>query len=184
MARTVKTTKRATPARAERKAVPARAEPADPFHHLRNEIDRVFEDFATGFGLPALGRSIFDLEGWPWPRRALADAVARVDVSESDKALEITAELPGMDEKDVEVTISEDMLTISGEKHAETEEKGKDCHMRERSFGSFRRSFRLPREVDLDKIKASFEKGVLHVTVPKPAQRKAAAKKIAVQRKG
>ena len=90
-----------------------------------------------------------------------------MDVSESDKSIDVSVELPGMDENDVEVSISDDRLTISGEKtQEETREEG-TVQVHERSFGSFRRSFRLPPDADADKVVASFEKGVLTVSVPK-----------------
>ena len=92
----------------------------------------------------------------------------RVDVSETDTELKIEAELPGIDEKDVEVVLSDGRLTIKGEKKQEKEEKKKDYHMVERSYGSFARSIVLPFEADPDKVKATFAKGVLTVTVPKP----------------
>ena len=95
-----------------------------------------------------------------------------VDVSETDKAYEITAELPGMDEKNVEVKVANGVLTIKGEKQDEKEEKKKDYHMRERSYGSFERSFQVPDGVDADKIEANFKKGVLTVILPKSAEAK------------
>ena len=104
-----------------------------------------------------------------------------VDVSETDKAYEITAELPGMDEKNVEVKLANGLLTIKGEKQDEKEEKKKDYHMRERSYGSFERSFQVPDGVDADKIEANFKKGVLTVILPKSAEAQKAEKKITVK---
>jgi HSP20 family protein len=104
----------------------------------------------------------------------------RVDVSETDTELKIEAELPGIDEKDVEVVLSDGRLTIKGEKKQEKEEKKKDYHLLERSYGSFARSIALPFEADPDQVKASFAKGVLTVTVPKPPEVKAKEKKIAI----
>ena len=112
---------------------------------------------------------------------ASLSAVPAVDVSETDKAYEITAELPGMDEKNVEVKLANDVLTIKGEKQDEKEEKRKDYYMRERSFGSFQRSFQVPDGVDADKIEANFKKGVLTVTLPKSTEAQKAEKKIAVK---
>ena len=102
-----------------------------------------------------------------------------VDVGETDKAFEITAELPGMDEDDIEVTLTDAGLTIKGEKKSEREETEKDYHRLERSFGSFQRFFAVPEEVDAAKIDARFKKGVLTVTLPKTA--KAKARKIKVK---
>ncbi|MBX6424589.1 MAG: Hsp20/alpha crystallin family protein [Variibacter sp.] len=123
-----------------------------PFVNLQREIDRIFEEFARG--LPSLGSS---------------DLMPRMDVTESDGEIEITAELPGLEEKDVEITVSDNVLTVRGEKKAEAEEKKKDYRLVERSYGSFSRSVELPSGVDPDRIKATMTKGVLKITVPKPA---------------
>ncbi len=104
-----------------------------------------------------------------------------VDVTETEGGYEVVAELPGMDEKNIEVKLANHTLTIKGEKRDEKEETKKDYYMRERSFGSFQRSFTLPEGVDTDKIEASFKKGVLTVTVPKTAEAKKAEKKITVK---
>jgi HSP20 family protein len=87
--------------------------------------------------------------------------------TETDKAYEITAEVPGMDEKNVEVKVANGVLTIKGEKQDEKEKTRKDYYMRERSFGSFQRSFQVPDGVDADKIEANFKRGVLTVMPPK-----------------
>jgi HSP20 family protein len=102
-----------------------------------------------------------------------------MDVTETDKQIEITAELPGLEEKDVQVNLADNVLTIRGEKKAEKEEKDKNYRLVERSYGSFVRSLQLPDGVDANAIKASIDKGVLKVTVPKPAP--AQAKKIDVK---
>lgn len=139
---------------------------------LHREVDRVFEDFWRGFGSPALfndngGAMAFDV---------------RVDTSEDDKAYHVVAELPGMTEKDVEVTFADNMLTISGEKKAEKEVKEEHLHRRERSFGSFRRSFSLPSEVDEGKIAATFKDGVMTIDLPKTKTAQKKAKKITISR--
>ena len=102
-----------------------------------------------------------------------------MDVTETDKEIEITAELPGLEEKDVQVNLADNVLTIRGEKKAEKEEKDKNYRLVERSYGSFVRSLQLPDGVNANAIKASIDKGVLKVTVPKPAP--AQAKKIDVK---
>ena len=102
-----------------------------------------------------------------------------MDVTETDKQIEITAELPGLEEKDVQINLADNVLTIRGEKKAEKEEKDKTYRLVERSYGSFVRSLELPQGVNADAIKASIDKGVLTVTVPKPAP--AQAKKIEVK---
>ena len=104
-----------------------------------------------------------------------------VDVTETDKAYEIVAELPGMDEKNVEVKVADDILTIKGEKQEEKEERRKDYYLSERSFGSFQRAFQVPAGVDTDKIEANFKNGVLIVTLPKSAEAQKAEKKITVK---
>ncbi len=148
-----------------------------PFRSLRQEMDRLFEDFERDWGFP---RSMFSVEPF-FRREAGWSAAPAVDVAESDKAYEITAELPGMAEKDLEVRLANGALTIKGEKHEEKEEKRKDYHVSERRYGAFERSFRLPDEVDADKIEASFKNGVLKVTLPKTPEAQKAEKKIEVK---
>lgn len=150
-----------------------------PFESLRQEIDRVFDDFGRGFWRP-FGRSL--LATVPLFRRGPSlPAMPAVDVAESEKTYEITAELPGMDEKNIEVKVVNGSLTIKGEKREEKEEKKKDYYLHERSFGSFERSFDIPEGVDADKIEASFKKGVLTVTLPKKPEAQKPAKKIEVK---
>jgi HSP20 family protein len=107
--------------------------------------------------------------------------VPRIDVAETDSAIEITAELPGIDEKEVDVVLRDDVLTIKGEKKSEREEKKKDYHLVERSFGSFARTIRLPFDADSEAVKASFAKGVLKVSIAKPAEVKQKTVKIPVR---
>jgi HSP20 family protein len=125
------------------------------FMSLQHEIDRLFDDFTRGF--PALSTG------------GTAELLPKLDVTETDKQIEITAELPGLEEKDVQVNLADNVLTIRGEKKAEKEEKDKTYRLVERSYGSFVRSLELPEGVNADAIKASIDKGVLKVTVPKPA---------------
>ncbi len=108
-------------------------------------------------------------------------AMPAVDVTETDKTYEITAELPGMDEKNIEVKVADGVLTIEGEKQEEKEKKEKDYYLSERSFGSFQRSFKVPNGVDTDKIDATFKNGVLKVILPKSAEAQKAEKKITVK---
>ncbi len=129
---------------------------SNPFLSLQREVDRLFEDFTRGFpSMPALAGGGSSL-------------MPSIDVTESDKDIEITAELPGLEEKDVQINVADNVLTIRGEKKAEKEEKDKNYRLVERSYGSFERSLTLPDGVDADAIKASIAKGVLKVTVPKP----------------
>ncbi len=138
---------------------------------LQREVDRVFDDFWRGFGAPSMftgnGAMAFDV---------------RVDTTEDDKAYHVTAELPGMTEKDVEVTFADNMLTISGEKKEEKEFKEENVHRRERRFGSFRRSFTLPEGVEEAKIAATFKDGVMTINLPKSKTAQKKAKKITVSR--
>jgi len=125
---------------------------SNPFSALQQEIDRLFEGFSRGFsGFP--GREL----------------MPSMDLSETDKEIEITAELPGLEEKDIQLNVADNVLTIRGEKKNEREETEKDYHLVERSYGSFTRSVQLPDGVNPDGIKAVMSKGVLKVTVPKPA---------------
>jgi HSP20 family protein len=151
-----------------------------PFEGLRREIDHLFEDFDRGFLRPPARRSGFDI-GPLWGRAARWEAEPAVDIVEKEKAYEITAELPGMDEKNIEVKLSNGGLTIRGEKQEEREEKRRDYYLHERNFGAFERSFTLPEGVDADKIEASFKKGVLTVTLPKRPEAIVPEKKIQVK---
>lgn len=155
--------------------------PTSPLDSLRAEVDRLFDNFAgPGFGL---GRSLFNLEPFKGVGSSLSVGAPKVNVAETDKALEITAELPGMDEKDVEVTLADGVLTVKGEKKEEKEDKDKNYYLVERSYGSFQRSFRLPENVDEDKVSAEVNKGVLKITLAKkkPAKKAADARKIAIK---
>ena len=140
----------------------------EPFSSLHREIDRLFDDFARG--LPSLTSFGAGNGGKLMPS---------IDVVETDKEIEITAELPGLEEKDVQINVADNLLTIRGEKKAEREEKDKDYRIVERSYGAFERTLELPSGVDAEAIKASIAKGVLKVTVPKPAPKQ--AKKIEVK---
>ena len=104
-----------------------------------------------------------------------------MDLVEHEKAFMLTAELPGLDEKDVEVKIANGVLTVKGEKSEDKEEKTRGFHMRERRFGAFERALRIPDMVEMDKIEATFKKGVLTVKMPKTAEAQKPVKKIAVK---
>jgi HSP20 family protein len=140
--------------------------------NLRQEIDRLFEDFGVGTWPSPFRSSFFGMD--PLRRaKAAFSGMPAVDVTETEKGYKVVAELPGMDEKNIEVKIANGMLTIKGEKQEKKEEeKQQDYYVRERSFGSFERTFPVPDGVDLDKVDASFKKGVLTVTLPKTAELK------------
>lgn len=143
----------------------------EPFRSFHREMDRLLDAFSRDLHLP---RGADDTDfGMPL-----------VDVAETDEGLTVTAELPGMDEKDIEVDLTNNMLTFKGEKKAEKEEKKADFHFRERSYGSFSRSVAVPFDVDADKVKASFSKGVLTIALPRPPEAKRKTKKIAVKTAG
>jgi len=125
---------------------------SSPFSALQQEIDRLFDGFARGFsGFPA------------------RELMPSMDLAKTDKEIEITAELPGLEEKDIQLNVTDNVLTIRGEKKSEREETKKDYHLVERSYGSFTRAVQLPNGVNADSIKAVMSKGVLKITVPKPA---------------
>ncbi|MEW6775497.1 MAG: Hsp20/alpha crystallin family protein [Bdellovibrionota bacterium] len=149
--------------------IPWRKREDDPFTSLQRAVNAMFEDFTRrGDFLPVFGNG----EGIYVPK---------LDVSETDKEVQIAAELPGMDEKDVEVSISGDTLVLKGEKKHEKEEKKKDYYRMERSYGAFHRSIPLPEGVDKDKVDAKFAKGVLTITLPKTVEAQKAAKKVQVK---
>jgi HSP20 family protein len=150
-----------------------------PIDTLRREIDRLFGDFEGGFWSSPFRYPSFNVEPM-WRRETSVSAVPAVDIIEKDKAYEITAELPGMEEKDIEVSVANGTLTIKGEKQEVKEEKKKDYYLRERHFGSFERCFRVPEGVDVNTIAANFKKGVLTVTLPKTAEAQKPEKKIAI----
>ena len=150
-----------------------------PLEALRREVDRLFDDFRPGAWRLPFGRpSAFETS---WPRSDVFRVAPAMDLIEKDGGYEITAELPGMDEKNVEVKLSNGTLTIRGEKKEETEKEEKEYHLSERRYGSFQRAFRVPEGVDSGKIEASFGNGVLTVKLPKSTEAKASEKKIDVK---
>jgi HSP20 family protein len=153
-----------------KKAAPtAREAVPDMWRAFRSEFDRLFDRFDSSFGFPAV-RRLLDLEPFRRGESSFGANVPAVDVTEDEKAYTIAVELPGLDEKDVEVSVRDDRLTLKGEKRQEKEEKKQNYYLSERSYGAFERVFRLPDSVDQDKIAARFSKGVLTVTLPKTVQ--------------
>jgi HSP20 family protein len=145
-----------------------------PFSSFQREMNKLVDNWFGGFN-PS-----------PWTplERGLATTFTPcVDVSETDKEIKVSAELPGMDEKDIDVSLTRDTLTIKGEKKEEKEEKGEDYYRMERSYGSFTRSVPLTVEVDTDKVQATFKKGVLEITLPKTPEAIQETKKVAVKSK-
>jgi HSP20 family protein len=144
--------------------------PRDIFAAMRDEMDRVFERFESGW--PRLP-SLFRRDGITVPQ---------LDVRENSKSIVIEAELPGVDEKDVSVSLANGVLTIKGEKKHEREEKGENYYLTERSFGSFERAVRLPDTIDDAKVEAKFDKGVLKVTASKKPEAVKAERKIEIKK--
>jgi HSP20 family protein len=136
----------------------------DPFRAMRREMENVFRAFDQNSSSPDIG----------------AGAPA-ISVAETNDAFEVTAELPGVDEKDIKVSLDDNQLVISGEKKAESTKEEKEWHVEERSYGSFYRSMSLPFEPEDGAVEAHFDKGVLHLTIKKPAKAVKAAKTIDIK---
>ena len=131
----------------------------------------MFDDLFTGFSGPGLQSASAGWQG----------VTPTLDVTETEKELVVAAELPGLDDRDFEVTLAGDVLTIKGEKKSEHEEKNGDAHYMERRFGSFSRAVRLPFEVKDEKVDAKYDKGILTIRVPKPAEAQRAVRRIEVK---
>jgi HSP20 family protein len=144
---------------------------ADSFFALHREMDRLFDSFLRDSTLPSLADAVGG---------SSMVAMPRIDVSETDREIRIEAELPGVREKDVDIELVDDMLSIRGKKTEDKEERSKGYHVKERAYGSFARSMRLPFNADPDQVMASFSNGVLTVTVPKPQETKDHARKIQI----
>lgn len=138
----------------------------DPWALLHHRMNSLFDDFFGG----------------PLPTPFGGDRFApQIDLSETDNEVRITAELPGLDEKDVEVTLLDNVLTLKGEKKEEHEEEKEDHYHSERSYGFFERSVQLPDGVDTDKVEAKFKKGVLKIAIPKKPGTQSGRRKIELQ---
>jgi len=158
---------------------PAKAADWQPFEVLRNQVDRLFHDFQTGFWQAPFFRPLPDIESF-WRRDLGFNLAPAMDIVEKDKAFEVTAELPGLEAKGIDVQLSNGMLTIKGEKQEEKEQKTKDRYVSERRYGSFRRTLQVPGSVDAEKIEASYKSGVLTVTMPKSPEAQMKEKTIPV----
>ena len=162
-------TAKKVPVTSEERSVkaPTLSEPWHPLENLRRQVDHLFEDFTRmPLRFPFSRSSAFEIEPF-WRRDVFAHGIPAVDIAEKEKSFEITAELPGLDEKNIEIKLSNGNMIIRGEKKEETEEKKKDYYLSERHYGSFERIFSLPKGVDPDKIEAHFNKGVLTIELPK-----------------
>jgi HSP20 family protein len=151
-----------------------------PLENIRHQFEDFIQEFDRGFLQSPFRGSRLGIE--PLLRRELGlVSLPPVDIVDKDTAYEITAELPGLDENNVDVKVANGMLAIKGEKKEEKEEKKKDYFLSERRYGSFERRFSIPEGVDTGKIEANFKRGILTVTLPKTNEAKAAEKKIAVK---
>ncbi|MFZ5609632.1 MAG: Hsp20/alpha crystallin family protein [Pseudomonadota bacterium] len=140
-----------------------------PLESLHDEVERIFNRYMPTRFVP------------PFFETSLKGNFAQMDVSESAEALDIMVDVPGMTERQVEVTLSDGLLTIRGERRSEAEERKKDFHRVERSYGAFQRRFSLPCEVDEKAVTASVHNGVLAIHLPKSAKAKASERKIPVK---
>ncbi len=140
----------------------------DPFLSLHRNVNRLFDDVLRGFDTPSMfGRMMPGNGSWP-----------SLEISESEKEIRVAAEVPGLDEKDIEVLLEDGVLTLRGEKKSETEDK--ERQFSERYYGRFERRLALGQEVEQDHVAATFKNGVLEVTLPKTAKARAHAKRIAI----
>lgn len=148
-----------------------------PFLTLQRQMNRLFdENFMGSWG---------DGLRWPLagnPMRHMPFDAPRADIAETDTEVEVTADLPGLDEKDVQVTLEDNLLNIHGEKKAEHEERKKNYHLMERSYGAFQRTIPLPSGIDQKKVKATFKQGVLQVKLPKLPEAQAQSKQIKIEK--
>ena len=150
-----------------------------PLDAFRRDMERVFSDFYRSPWRLPFTRSAFDIAP-AWPGEFLLGSMPAVDIIEKDQNYVITAEMPGMQASDVAVSISEERLTIKGEKKSDKKEEQKGVHLSERRYGSFSRTFRIPEGVSADKIEASFANGVLTVTLPKTGEKPTSERRINV----
>jgi HSP20 family protein len=146
-----------------------------PVSQLHQEIDRMFDHFYRSFGWPS-----FDFEG-PFSRMAEGILKPTLDISAGEKEYAVTVEVPGVEEKDIQLELVNDTLNIKGEKKQEKEEKDKDYYRVERSYGSFHRVLSLPEDADQENINAVFKNGVMTISIPRKALPKTETKKIEIK---
>lgn len=141
----------------------------EPLSRLRGEVDRLFEDFPARWPAFQMDRLV--------PRMP----VPAMEMTETEDAFKLTVEVPGIEAKEIDVSVEEDMLVVSGEKKEEREEKERDYYRSERSYGSFERRIALPPTADADRIKARASNGVLHITLPKSEKAQQNKRRIAIE---
>lgn len=139
----------------------------ESFGSLQREINRLFDEFGS-------------LAPWTVPMDSAARVVPKIDLTEADGSFVVTAELPGVEQGDIDVKLADNVLTIKGEKKAESEKTDQNVHLVERRYGSFQRSLTLPAEVVADQVSAQFDKGVLKITLPKAPEAARKEKKIEI----
>lgn len=140
----------------------------DPFVTFRREVDRMFDDFLSGSpgrGMTAMGQALGPI----------------IDIEESERELVVTAEIPGLESSDFDVTLVDNVLTIKGEKKREREHQDGDTYYTERRFGAFSRAVRIPFELKDEKVDAKYDKGVLTIRIPKPAEAQRNLRRIEVK---
>ncbi|HBB40146.1 MAG: hypothetical protein COW73_11870 [Nitrospirae bacterium CG18_big_fil_WC_8_21_14_2_50_70_55] len=159
------------PRRRATRSLPVRHDEVSPILALHDEMDRLFDDVYRTFAGGPLDRFAPATQGY----------MPHMDVSEDDKSVVVTAELPGMEASEIDIALTGDLLTLKGEKREEHETKAKDYVRTERTFGAFRRTLELPCEVEEKGATATFKKGVLTITLPKNEQARGAKHRIEVQ---
>ncbi len=161
-----------------KKNLPIRREDSSPvessaFFPLQRDVNRVFDDFFRTFETGLLS---------PFGEISESMFHPRLEVKENPDDLRISVELPGIDEKDIDLSITNDALTISGEKREEKEENTQGYYRMERTYGSFHRRVPIPCQIDKDKVEATFKKGVLNIVLPKTDEAKQQIKKISIKK--
>lgn len=149
-----------------------------PLTSLRQEVDRLFDDFTSGW--PFRARA-FERHPWAHLPAAFRTAAPATDVVENEKEFVITLDLPGVEDKNIEVTASDDVLTVQAEATEERKEEKENYFLSERQHGALQRAFHIPPGVDMDKIDANYEKGVLKITLPKTAEAQKKQRKIKIK---
>lgn len=160
------------PWKRDKRDLSVQSEEEDAILDFRNQMNRLFDAF---FERP------FHLSPYTGEAGFTKGFAPQLDVGETDKEINITAELPGMEPENIHISLDHHMLTISGEKRAEKEDKGKHYYRVERSYGNFQRSIALPEGVDEDKIDATFKRGVLKISLPKTAEYQKHSKRIQIK---
>lgn len=162
---------------------PRRDQPSHPLVNLRDEIDRLFEDFTGGASPFAWPSRFFEsAAGAPQatPFGSARTMVPATEVAETEKEYRFTFDLPGIDQKSVDISLDEDILTVKAENQEERDEQNETYHLTERRYGTYQRSFRLPEDADGEKIKADMKNGVLTLAAPKKAEAKKNVRKISI----